>query len=423
MLGPLFVFSLLAYVCIGSLSRPHIGIMGYYGFALLQPEWNWRWSLPTDFQYQKYIAASTLIGFLIAGMPGNRFVGPAWRATAAIGVFLGIAYISSLSTIAPSATAFYMDVLWKCVFMAVMTIRLIDTPQKVTALLWVLVLAQGYNAYQINLQYFQDGFSAYATRGFGAKGDNNLYSALTIPIATCSFALAVYSTRKWVKMLAAGIGFLQLHQMMLLESRGSMLGTLLAAAVFLWFMPKTRGTVSAAVASALLTAVLAGPPVVREFMSSFVQDEQLDSSAAGRFSLWEAGYGITKDYPLLGVGPFAGQYLIPTYYPGGMDAELKGVHNLAFEISTGCGVFALLAYLYFYAVPVATSFKLLRQRELPIWLKTVSLSTLSGIVGYWAASMFSSGALLESPYACAAVGIAGAAVWQRQLCLEGDSEF
>ncbi len=43
-----------------------------------------------------------------------------------------------------------------------------------------------------------------------------------------------------------------------------------------------------------------------------------------------------------------------------------------------------------------------------------SLAVISGMTGYWASSMFSSGALMESSYAVAAVGLATFAVLQRQ---------
>jgi hypothetical protein len=43
-------------------------------------------------------------------------------------------------------------------------------------------------------------------------------------------------------------------------------------------------------------------------------------------------------------------------------------------------------------------------------LKAVNLAILCGIPGYWVASMFSSGALIESPYTLVSVGCATLAV-------------
>ncbi len=95
MLGPMFVFSILAFVRVGASTRPHIGVIGYYGFALLQPQWNWRWSIPTDFPYQKYMAVATLLGFVLSAMSGNGFQGRLRTACLSLGVFLGLAYISA----------------------------------------------------------------------------------------------------------------------------------------------------------------------------------------------------------------------------------------------------------------------------------------------------------------------------------------
>ncbi|WP_197531536.1 O-antigen ligase family protein [Posidoniimonas corsicana] len=398
-----------------SLRSPHVGVIGYYGFALLQPEWNWRWSLPPGFQYQKFIAASTLIGFLVVGFQGNQFVGIVARSSLAIGGFLALAFISAASSIEPDATAFYMDNLWKIVLMAVLGIRLIDSPGKVLALMWVLVLAQGYNAYQINLEYFEDGHSSYAYRNFGDKGDNNVYSILTVPLIACSLSLALYAERGWQKAVAATIALLQVHEIMLFESRGCMLGCLPMLAVFVWLMPKTRRTVTVLAAMLIMGAILAGPPVVEEFASAFAEEGERDSSAEGRFGLWQAGFEITKDYPVLGVGPYAGQYLVPAYFPGGLDQHAKGLHNLFFEISTGCGLPALVCYLAFFAYPAIACYGTAQATNADRWHRCASLAVVPGLVGYWTSSMFSSGALSESSYACAVVGVCATAIGGRML--------
>ena len=143
MLGPIFVFGLLIYICVQSLTRPYVGVVGYYGFAMLQPQWNWRWSLPPDFPFQKYIVAATMIGFLCTGLRGIALRGFSLRAILALVLFLAIAYLAAMSSINPPRTAFYMGYLWKLVLMACMALILLDTPYKVTALLWAITLGQG----------------------------------------------------------------------------------------------------------------------------------------------------------------------------------------------------------------------------------------------------------------------------------------
>lgn len=413
MLSQIFVYGLLAYICFNALVRPHVGVIGYYGIILLQPEWNWRWSIPQGMGFQKYIAAATIIGFLASNFRGNRFTSTANHAMQALSAFMALAFVSMQFSIAPEASLFYMDTLWKMVLMAFIGIRVIDTPRKVIALLWVLVLAQGFNAYRINESYFEIGVCIFRINGYGPSGDNNMYSILTVPIMAASASLALYSKPLWQKCLAAGILLLQLHQIMLMESRGCMMGGIVMLATLICFMPRTTVNVWGVTLCLLAGAALAGPPVIAEFSSSFKKEgEQRDSSAESRFALWKAGYQITKDHPLLGVGPWAGQYLVPRYL--GISGRQKGLHNLYFEIGAGCGIPAAICYFSFFAIAGWACFRLLwRQKPEPIpdWLGCVSLAVFPGLIGYMASSMFSAGALLESSYALAVAGLAGTCIW------------
>lgn len=415
MLGPLFVFPLLAFVCLGALWRPAIGAIGYYGFVLLMPEWNWRWSIPTDLQYQKYIAGATLIGLLVSGLRGNRWTTSSGLACTLLTVFLALAFASAQFSILPEATAFYIDAIWKIVLMAIVTVHVIDTPRAVLIGLWTAMIAQGYNAYQINEHYFKTGINWYAYRPWGMKGDNNLYSILTVPVMGVSLAIMFGSRELWKKLLAGALFTLQMHQIMLMESRGCMLGSLLMAPVFLWFMPKTPWNWTAVWTAVLLGGLLAGPMVVDELSSSFKAEGERDSSAESRFTLWRAGAAITADYPLLGVGPYAGQRLVPQY--AGYGGNRKGLHNLLFEISTGCGVPATICYFLFFAIAWFVAVQGLRRRKrnpLPEWAEISYLAAAGGIVGYMVSSMFSSGALLETSYMIAAFALATSLILARE---------
>ncbi len=195
---------------------------------------------------------------------------------------------------------------------------------------------------------------------------------------------------------------------MLLESRGAMLAAVAALPILGWYMPKNRFTITAAVIAVVAGGALAGPPVVKEFTSAFETGEKRDSSAQSRFALWEVGWEITKDYPMLGVGPYAGQRLVALYLSGGQQEGQKGLHNLFFEISTGCGLPATALYFGFFVIPWYMSWKTYRNRskELDPKLQGCLLAVVAGIPAYLAASMFSSGALLESPYAMSSMAIA-----------------
>ena len=105
-------------------------MVGFYAFVFLEPEWNWRWSIPPDSNFQKYIGASLLIGYLLSGLPGNKLQGWLGKATFALIAFLGLAYISSLQTINEGLTNFYLDIISKVILIAIVSIKLVDSPHK-----------------------------------------------------------------------------------------------------------------------------------------------------------------------------------------------------------------------------------------------------------------------------------------------------
>ncbi|QDT34635.1 O-antigen ligase family protein [Thalassoglobus polymorphus] len=405
MKGLIFVYGSLVFICLGAIVRPWIGVVGYFGFAILNPVYLWGHSLPPNSNFQKYIVGATFIGLLLSGFKGNKIQGaPAW-AIISLALYLAWAWVTAQFTIHEGDTTFYMTTIWKIVLMSCVGLLLIDTPKKIVTLMWVIVIAQGWNAWEINLQYFQDGYCYAAYHGWGIA-DNNGYSILTVPIMGASLGLAFYSPKLWTRIFAGFIFTLQMHQIMLLESRGTMIGALCLAGIGAWYVHKNSWTISTILVSIALGAALAGPSVVEEFSSSFASGEELDASADSRFKLWKAGVEITQDYPLLGVGPNATGRLVPQYYEGGLDTSHKVLHNLIFDVSTGSGIPGVILYCAFFGLTwwaVRVRWKK-EKATLPDWAKPPLFSTLCGVPGYIVSSMFSSGALLESSYIGVIVG-------------------
>jgi O-antigen ligase len=399
----------------GAIQRPWIGIIGYCAFAILCPTWNWRWGLPL-WDYQKFLAGATLIGWFFASFYRQKLSSTSqWALWAGSGYIFAV-LVSSFFTISPIKTAVYWDVTWKIALMTGIALFVLDLPSRLLTMIWAATIAQGWNALNVNQLYFERGFINVINFNWNHL-DNNTYSISTLPVMAMAFALLMCSEKLWQQGVAGIILLLQMHQIMLLQSRGTMLGSLFMVLLGVLFMPKNRITIPITIAAFLAGAVLAGPPVIEEFMSSFKSDGERDSSAESRFYLWKAGSAILMEYPLLGVGPWAGEVMVPRYYEGDLGGlQVKALHNLFFEVGTGCGIPGLLCYLAFFFVPWFAHFRIWRQErnELPHWMRAVNLSVLCGIPGYWAASMFSSGALIESPYVLVMLGCTSLSIFQAE---------
>jgi O-antigen ligase len=400
-MGVIFVYSLFAASCLGALVRPFLGIAGYMAFVSLCPQWAWRNTLPNpEFGFQKYISIATLAGFALSGLKGQRLSGPARRAAACGAAFLALSYVSSFQSIKPSASAFYLDTMWKIFLMLYASAKLIDTEGKAVAATWIILGGVGFNAWYLNVDYLSRGYSLVNLPGEEYAFMNaNGYAFVLMAAAVLGGVVAILEPRRLRAMAAGAIALLCVHAVYILESRGGMIGLVLSAAIVCYYVPKTPAALTKLGIAGVLAIALAGPSVVKEFLSSF--ESKRDVSAESRFYLWEAGLGICRDYPLLGVGPWAGEWIVPKYYRYGEDVlhlPNKALHNLTFEIATGCGIPALFAYLGMFFLPLVALRKAAASPDLPDGYRIVGIAGLATVPGYWLASQFNSGALIEVPY-------------------------
>ncbi|WP_417377418.1 hypothetical protein, partial [Gimesia maris] len=102
--------------------RPWVGLIGFYGWVILEPQWNWRWSIPADFQFQKYIAAATLAGWVLAGCKVPPLATSSKLAIACLAGFLLLGFVSATQSIDPKLSEFYMSNMWKIVLMAILAV-------------------------------------------------------------------------------------------------------------------------------------------------------------------------------------------------------------------------------------------------------------------------------------------------------------
>ncbi len=405
MLGLLITFSCLAGICIAAIRRPAMGLVGFYGFYLLDPLYNWRWAIPSDIDYQKLIVGSLAIGFFVSGFKITKQAKPSRLGIASLLLFFAICSISAIQSVAPDITERFMSVAWKQIAVAIFAILVLNNFKEVKALLVVAVLCHAYNAYQINLDYFETGTARFAVKGWGSAGlDNNTYSILTIPIIGISLSIGLHEQRFRYRVLYLSIALVQIHQLMLMGSRGCMVGLLPMLAFIIFKIPRTRQNIREVACVGLAAFALAGPSVVKEFSSSFASAEGRDNSAQSRFYLWDAGLRITMDYPILGAGPNAARVLVPDYYEGGLTAKKKALHNLFFDVSAGTGLIGFFLFFTFIGIPVLACMRVnQRHKTIP---PEIRLAIAGGLIGYLTASFFSSGLLIESSYILIIAGYA-----------------
>ncbi|MDC0279237.1 O-antigen ligase family protein [bacterium] len=379
MLSILFIFAVFSWVIYKTVFDPWIGVVGFYFFLTLDPAWNWRWALPDGFRYQFYIFIAIMAGFAFRSFQYKKISKTSqWGLTFAFLLFL-LLKLSEHFSIAPSYSNAFMNTYWKTQALFLLTILLIDTPRKCTLLLSAVATGIFYNAYQINLEYFQLGYCRYARMSFWGSYDldNNTLSIMLVP-AMCIGLAGIFTQRVlWIRVLSLLVAATTGHELMLLESRGTWLGAITSLVLVGLFLPKGRQNLTYALVLLVITAALAGPPVIEEWNSIFPKDGQRDESAESRFDLWEAGWEITKEHPVLGVGPNAARVLVPAKLNS--PVSVKALHNLFFDVSTSAGIPALILFVLVGMTSWVSCFNNYNKRDMNELNQFVQLSVLTGL--------------------------------------------
>ena len=406
-MGPLLVYSAFGIICLGALARPAIGAIGYIGFVAFTPQWLWRFQLDSTFPFQKWIAACLLVGWLISFFRTKNLGRNTLIPLASLVTVLILGHLSAATSYAPEKTEFFLRQFNKIVLITCVVSLVISTKKSLYAALVVMAAGITFNAFEINADYYRQGFSTVNQDGWSQMNANG-YALLMQTATLISFALAQQSRSNPRTAFWLLCALINAHAIMIVESRGAMLGLLFAGVLHLIFMRRTSKNLTLTFCIIVGGLLIAGPPVIKEFASIFA--EKLDSSGESRYYIWDAGLRITMDYPLLGVGPWAGEVLVPAYYEGSTKAgqQIIALHNLELEVSTGMGIPAMLAYLLFYFWPWNQARKLLWKQRTD--LASEESAIVSGIFlaipAYWVASQFNSGALVEIPYLMVAILIA-----------------
>jgi len=226
---------LLAYGgAFASLFRPYVGLLVYVCFAVIKPEALWEFSLPR-WHYSRIIAIALLLGWVIHGC-GNWKFGKATPVVAALLGFWLWLVVSANFALESNVAWYHVEQLSKTFLPVLVGITLIDSVAQLRQLAWVIVVSQGYLAYEFNLRYY-DGF--FVAKEFSHGGLDNNGTAITM--VTCvglAFFLGLHADRWWKKAVAFLAAALMAHVVLFSESRGGMLALLISGIMTFLLIPK-----------------------------------------------------------------------------------------------------------------------------------------------------------------------------------------
>jgi O-antigen ligase len=388
MKGLLFTYALTYGGAVTSLANPFYGLLIYVCFAIIRPVALWHWSVPPG-NYSRIIAFALLAGWLLHGL-GN------WNMARARPVLLALllwwAWLVIHASISPDPTkAWYaVEQLSKCYLPFVCGLTLIDSADKLKQLAWVLVLSQGYLAYEFNLDYYTMPLFLPEEFNFGGLDNNGI--AITMATSTgLAFFLGMYAPRKWQKLVAFSSAALMAHVILFSMSRGGMLALIVTGTIAFLLIPKKPKHYVVFLIAVLVTLRLAGPAVQREFLSAFEENAEHTRTAH-----WAACIDSMAKDPVIGVGLDQWGNVAPDYgLPRGMEA-----HSTWLQIGAELGVTGLLMILAFYGFAVVRLWPIARGRGAgqDAWRRAFASMAIASLAGFFASAAFVTVEGVELPF-------------------------
>jgi probable O-glycosylation ligase (exosortase A-associated) len=398
MKGLIFTYLLTYGGAIAALFNPYVGLLIYVCFAILRPADLWWYSVEPG-NYARIVALGLLFGWLARGL-GNWRLGKARGITLAGIGFLAWSAVASFGVQEPERSWNYVEILAKIILPVVVGITTINSPKQLWTLAWVIVLSQGYLAYEFNVLYFQ-GYNRLFLDGFAGLDNNGVAVALDTCIGM-AFFLGLYSERWWQKGLAFVCAALMAHAVLFSYSRGGMLGLGCVGLVAFFLIPKRVGHYIAFLLAIALVIRLAGPEVRERFFTSFATEQERDDSAASRLRLWSGCWQLTLENPLTGIGTDHWPLNAPRFgfYLG------KQAHTTPLRIAAEMGIPGFLCWSLFYGICIVRLWPLACGKGPPDqpWVRPLAGMVIPSLIGFLVSSLFVSLEHLEPPYYAVLIG-------------------
>lgn len=345
---------MMAVTVLGSaaaIAVPFWGVMLYYGFATLRPQYLWEWSLSQAPQLRWSLTAGLVaIVATLVNLPtvlrSVRFN----KVFILMGVYAMIMLMSMLTAFNPKIAEYWAQEYGKVFLMALVATLVIQRFWQVRAMGVMIALCLGYIAYEVNYLYFLEGgrLDIYHN-GYGGL-DNNGAGAMLVLGLPFAYFLATSPVGGWVKarrIFGVVLGLLILHAVMMTFSRGAMLT---AGVGLVWLLLHHRPRLQAAALAVLLSGavmLMAGEEIRDRFAST--ADYETDTSAMSRFDSWAAASEIALAHPVLGTGIRNSNEYSQNY---GADLAGRTIHNQYLQIAADSGIPAAGIYITMIGIGV-----------------------------------------------------------------------
>jgi len=359
--------------------KPPIGVLMWSWISYMNPH-RLAYGFIYNFPVADIVAIATLVGWAVSReskkLPGHALT---------ILLVIFTAWISVTTVFAVDDTAFdKWDRTIKILLFTFVTLGLMNSKNRLHALLWTIVLCLGYFALKGGVFTVLTGGDNHVfgpPRSFIAD-NNQLALALVMSLPLVRY-LQMQAPNKWIWLGLAGAIPLWLLAILGSQSRGAFVA-MACMLIFLVLKSRYRLYSGLALIFAGLMAFAFMPQSWQERMES-IQNYQQDTSFQGRVDMWRFAVDVANDSPIIGGGfnvfydDAYRQYYLPP------DTMGRAVHSIYFEVLGEHGYVGLLLFLMIGITAFFTCSKVIRlTRHRPDlrWAHDLAPMLQVSLVGY-----------------------------------------
>lgn len=333
----IFMIAALFAGTVGAVYHPFWGVLVYYGFAVLRPQYLWEWSLPQGWRWSLMAAGVVVLG-VVSNLP-RVLLGGRFNLIAMLMIlYVTLVMFGVLTAYNPTISQVWAEEYAKILLIAIIATFVVDSMRHLEILATMILLCVGYIAWTVNSLYIFDGRLDVYHYGFGGLDNNGagLILAMGIPFA---WVFGAAAEKKWLKFSCWFLGVVMLHAMLMTYSRGAMVTTLIAVAWLLYQHRPRKHAVALLACICVIVPMLAGKEIRNRFFST--GNMETDPSIHSRFDSWQAAWEIIADHPLTGTGIRNSNLFSHAY---GADVAGRTIHNQYLQIAADSGLPAMGCY-------------------------------------------------------------------------------